>query len=268
MIHTPGLFLNLGPTARYMARSLLQTIGVLAVSCQLCFAQAATQEFAEDPAYIPDGKVEIDYPPSLLEPYRERRSDWSFQFATNLENFRPNEFISSNDGLTYDQLFGSSSVPVLQLSLGSKYNLAIGALTVNFIGGYGKVSGDRSGVSRELEITKKALTAEWILDAIMHEPYVAPYIQGQILEIEYRDKGAAVGDSSGRTALTSGYTLGLLIQLNFLDPTDTAMVANKNYGLNNTFIDIFASQYNTSQASDDPDFKTTLNWGAGLRLEF
>lgn len=233
-----------------------------------CFAK----EELEDPSFIKDGKIEIYYPPDYLAPYKERRSNWSFQFAANMENFFPSSFISKNDGLTYKELFGSQDLQLTQVSLGTKYNFSLGALTLDLIGGYGKVarvvSVNNVTEGRELVVTKKAISFGWTLDAIMKEPYVAPYIQGHIMELDYQDKGDIDGDSEGRTGMTTGYTLGLLIQLNSVDPTDAALTANKNWGLNNTFLDIFATQYNSSEASDDPEFRTSLNWGAGLRFEF
>lgn len=215
-----------------------------------------------------NGLIEVHYAPNFIDAYRDRRGPWSFQVSANMENFYPDKFLSLADGLGYKDLFGSTTVPLTQLQLGAKYNFVLGALTGNVVGGLGTVTSSRSGTARELSILKKAVAVEWILDAVMKEPYVAPYIQGQYLDFSYSDRGSPSGNNSGTTAWTTGYTIGLLIQLNFIDQTNAADVANFTYGLNNTFIDIFATEYNTSNAADDPQLRTSFNWGAGLRLEF
>lgn len=218
----------------------------------------------------PDGKIDIIYGPELLEPYRERRSKWSFTFGLNQENFFPEKAQLNSDTtpVSYESLFGKEPIRLFQINTGAKYNFLWGALSAELIYGMGQVSDGRSGVSRVLSITKQGLSFGWTMDSLFREPYVAPYINGQVFEMSYADKGASIGDDTGITAPTTGMTVGLLIQLNAVDPTDTAMKANFEYGLNNTFLDLFLTQYNTSNSKDDPELQTSLNWGAGIKLEF
>lgn len=254
-----GLILHLGP--RLILTFVLSLTG-------LARAQDEDFESSRVAEAAGDGTVEIIYPASSMDPYRERRSDWGVQFGANYENFMPLNFVSSNDSNSYSALFGRNPMAIIQANLGLKYNFALGAMTFDLIGGSGSISDARSGVPRTLSITKRAAAIGYTMDAIMQEPYVAPYVQVQVFDFMYQDKGSTNGNSSGVTAWTTGFTVGALIQLNSLDPTDVAVVANSDYGLNNTYLDVFATQYNTSNAKDDPQFITGLNWGAGIRLEF
>lgn len=239
------------------------------------FNTAKAEELIGDEQMASDGKVEVIYAPDLQVPYRERRSPWAFIISISQENLRPEKFVSNQDGASYSSLFGATNIPMIQITTGAKYNFSLGALSLELETASGQISDPRSGVSRSLILAKRGLRAGWTMDAIFHEPYVAPYVVGQAFVIDYSDRGAVVpdpttvtGPSSGTTALTTAATVGLLIQLNSLDPTDAATRANYEYGLNNTYLDIFASQYNTSNESRDPQFQTALNWGLGLRLEF
>lgn len=255
-----GPILNFWLSFAFAGLLLLVTTGALAQ--EDLTAQGASVDG------IGDGNVEIIYPASRMDPYRERRSDWAIQFAINYENFMPLKFTSSNDGKKYSELFGENSMALIQGELGLKYNFMLGALTFDLMAGSASISDARSKEDRGLWILKRAAAFGYTMDAVMKEPYIAPYAKFQIFDFMYKDKGSAAGDSRGTTAWTTGFTLGLLIQLNSIDPTETALAANRDYGLNNTYLDVFATQYNTSNAKDDPQFMTSLNWGAGIRLEF
>jgi hypothetical protein len=255
-----GPILNLGPI---LLLALSLGFGV----CTTAKAQEFSSSKPND-EIIGDGKIEIIYPATEAAPYLERRSNWGIQFGIDQENFLPSHFVSSNDSYTYKQMFGDASIQIVEASLGVKYNFGLGALTFDVVGGSGSVSNGLTGVTRGLSVVKRAVAVGYTMDAIMKEPYVAPYAKFQVFDFTYSDQGSINGDSTGTTAWTTGFTIGLLIQLNSIDPTDAALRANSDYGLNNTYLDVFATQYNTSNAKDDPEFETALNWGAGIRLEF
>ncbi len=262
-----GLKLNFWPKGRLCCNA----IGVLLVCLFLTTLSHASFEepsAADDDLISADGKVDVIYAPDALEPYRERRGPWAFDFGISMEEFHPEDFTAGSDGATYKTMFGEVPIRLAQVAAGIKYNFFLGALNLDAQFGTGKVYDEGSGLKRSLEVSKRGLSLGWTLDSIFAEPYVAPYVSAQVFEMDFEEKGSAVGDKSGTTAPTSGFSLGVLIQLNSIDPTDAARVANSSYGLNNTYLDVFATKYNTSTSETDPDFETSMNIGAGLRLEF
>ena len=60
------------------------------------------------------------------------------------------------------------------------------------------------------------------------------------------------------------WTLGGLIQLNWIDP-ETSRKTRNEWGLTNMFLDVYVSQY---LSEDEPDFTSSINYGSGLRFEF
>ena len=83
-----------------------------------------------------DGTVEIIYPAEALAPYTERRGNWSTIAGVNVDLIYPDKFRSKIDATTsYDSLFESYPMSVVQLELGAKYNTAIGSFGIGALGG-------------------------------------------------------------------------------------------------------------------------------------
>ena len=105
-----------------------------------------------------------------------------------------------------------------------------------------------------------------ILDALTKEPWLVPYAEIQPLVFSWAED-ADSDSKSGTSDVTFAYRAGLLIQLNKLDER-AARSALVNYGLDNTFLDIFIHQHMTSESSSDVDLQSALSYGAGVKLEF
>jgi hypothetical protein len=58
-----------------------------------------------------------------------------------------------------------------------------------------------------------------------------------------------------------------LIQLNWIEK-ETAKLAYLGQGLENTYLDVFWTQYQNTDDELDPAFENDFNFGVGLRLEF
>jgi hypothetical protein len=71
---------------------------------------------------------------------------------------------------------------------------------------------------------------------------------------------------SGKTAVTTGYSLGALLLLDWLDPA--AALNAVNSGIENTYIDLYLAQLNTSNSEADPRLETAFNLGVGLKVEY
>ena len=115
-------------------------------------------------------------------------------------------------------------------------------------------------------LTKTAVGLGIILDALFKEPYVAPYFNGQMYSINFEEVATA-GKSKGTTTTASAFTVGTLIQLNWIE-RELSAKSLIEHGLNNTYLDLFATQYSSSGSSTDPKFETGFNFGGGFKLEF
>ena len=197
-----------------------------------------------------DGTIEVVYAPELLAPYSERRSDWSIFGGITVDQIYPDKYRSGFDNLSYDQIFGSEPISMIQLEVGPKYNTSLGSLNVNFIAGHGSTSGRKTGLKRKLKMTKLAASATYILDVFFDEPYVAPYVSRQIVKFDWQEDIVLTDNAtiSGSTEPAFALTAGVLIQLNWIEPV-ASLRSQSEIGLQNTFLDLFISQYNTSNSA-------------------
>lgn len=243
---------------------------VLAILLVFCIFLIARESFAVESEVVPnDGKVEVIYPAQSSRAYRDRRSSWSTMFAINVDQILPDSFRSQVNNDSYTTMFGKTPIKMLQAEIGTKYNFPLGSLGVNLMVGTGTVDDlhGTTGPGDSLDILKKGASLSFIMDNLFKEPYVAPYIQGQMYSFEWKESRNDGSERAGSTSLGMALSFGFLIQLNWLDP-ESSTVALDSLGLNNTYLDLFVSQYNTSNGESDPDFQTSMNYGAGLRFEF
>lgn len=210
--------------------------------------------------------VEVHIPQDTLAPYKERRPTHGTYFSLNYEALEPSNFQSMIDGVDYKTAFGSSTIPLIYLELEYKYNFTLGGLSLGLSYGQGSVESSRSGDSRKIELGRMGIGAKFVLDNIWDEPFVAPYAGVSIWQMSFKESTSA---DSFSTTIPSGmsYTVGLLMQLNWIDKA-TAQRATFDYGLENTFLDVHATQYAKTDSADKPNLETDWILGAGLRLEF
>ncbi|WP_374029466.1 hypothetical protein [Bdellovibrio bacteriovorus] len=210
--------------------------------------------------------VEVEYYQDNLAPYKERRETHGIYFGIDYEMLELKNYVSTLDGLTYDAMFGSETIPLLHLSVDYKYNFVLGSLAFGIDFGKGSLSADKSGSERTLDITKYGVGLKFTLDNLMNEPYIAPYVGLNIWQMGISEE-SPTDSFSATTQMGYNYTIGALLQLDWLD-YQTAKETTFNWGLENTFVDIYATQYAKTSADDDPNTETDFLYGAGLRLEF
>jgi hypothetical protein len=229
-----------------------------------CFASSLFAS-EEDPN---DGKIEIVYPAEKLAPYKLRRADWGFLFGLSGEQIVPTKFRSRIDNSSYAELFGTSPMQAGQLELGLKYNFMLGSLGASVLYGNGGVHDGRIGDGRTLNVTKKGLHLTYTMDNLFNEPYVAPYGGVQFASWEWTEfADTALTKETGSTSLTGGLTVGVLLQIDWLMPGE-ALNARNSSGIENTFLDLYVSQYNASEAKEDQNLQTDMNYGFGLKVEY
>lgn len=207
--------------------------------------------------------VEVQIAEDVLAPYLERRDSNGIMVGIDYESLVFKNFYSSEDGASYDTIFGSDSIPLVRIALDYKQNLSFGSLSIGAHYGVGSVS---SALDRALEITKYGGDIKFIADTLMKEPYVAPYIGVEAWKIQTVET-ATNTIITKTTGIGMSYSAGVLLQLNWID-LRTANLTALNYGLENTFINLYATQYSKTQGAEDFDTTTDLLWGAGIKLEF
>ncbi|MCE3009415.1 MAG: hypothetical protein LW875_02230 [Proteobacteria bacterium] len=232
----------------------------LSLFCLFGLANLATA--AEDTR--PD-LIEVHYNASALTPYRERASSWSIIAQLQARSLKPENYRSRIGGETFQQSFGDHHVIIPTLSIGSQYNTSMGGFSLEGSYGVGSIESERIG-ARRLALSQYGLSATIVLDKLMPEPLFAPYFTGEVFVVSWEESDATT-TVSGENSFALGYRLGILFQLNSLD-SGTALVAFNSSGLENTYLDIFASQTNTSNSSSDVQLKSPMTLGAGIRLQF
>ncbi|MGE5085822.1 MAG: hypothetical protein ACM3MG_05930 [Bacillota bacterium] len=243
-------------------QSLISKVSVLI--CVVLFAGIGGVARAQDGD--PRGLVEVDVPQDVLANYRDRRPNHGMYIGVTYEQFVPKNFVSGLDAATYDTMYGTDAIPLIGLGIDYKYNIAIGSLSLGVGAAMGSISDSRSGVDRKLEVTKYAVNARFTLDALMPEPYAAPYVGFSAYQMGVTDHNATTSKSE-TTSVGYAYTVGVLLQLDWID-YDAAKQATFNIGLENTFIDLYVTQYAKAGSDTEPNTSTDMTLGAGLRLEF
>ena len=243
--------------------AVLLVIGVLLIARD---ALAANSEMDSEQSLY-DGKVEVVYASQTTLPYRERRGNWSGVFGINLEQMLPDKFRSKISNDSYNTLYGTSPIPMAQVEVGAQYNFGIGSLGASLVYGYGGVKDSRSGTDRVLNLSKRCLNFQYTMDTFFEEPYIAPYVKTSLTSFAWEDTGFSQPTKTGVNGLSMGLTAGALIQLNAIDP-DAALQARNNSGITNTYLDIYISQFYPPNGDGEPDFESSMNIGAGLKLEF
>lgn len=212
------------------------------------------------------GLVEIIYDVPYEKGYLQRRTDWGFIVGLGQWQYLPDNYVSTLNNVVYRDLYHDSFVPMIMLELSAKYNMSLASLKAGFFYGQGARRGSYGGVDQIIDIRQDGLLAGLVLDGFMSEPLIAPYGEVRIVKNDVLESNQK-SSFNGVAGLTPGVKLGVLIQLNALEKR-TASDGYKEYGLENTFLDIYASSVSTKAASGDPDLDSSMNLGFGLVLEF
>jgi hypothetical protein len=252
-----GLKINLG------LKTLVLLLCFLSISVNAQFADEL--DLSEDQR---NGIIEVHYDAEIDSPYRERRTNWSFIFGVSQELFYP-EKLKAADGTMYKDIFGKNDIKLNQFEVGAKYNFSLGSLFSTINSSLGGIKEASAANQATLDLTKNAISFGLILDTLFEEPYVAPYASVQTLFLHYTYIDPLTDFSiKSKTGITSGMRIGALIQLNWLDVPGVDLRAHKDWGLDNTFLDAYISQYNTTADKETPEFQTSYNYGFGIKLEF
>lgn len=225
---------------------------------------------ADDAKTTPDNvdvvePVEVHVSADPYASYGERRTHISYRIGASYETVLPTKYVSPADGANYKSVFGSNYIPVTGANLGIQFNTGLGALYIDGVYGFGNLNG-LPGTASSIGETKYGGAVGILFDKFSTNPWLIPYGGIQVVYIKWRESAGTV-NVSGTTASTTVVVAGISIPLNFID-SDTARIGIHEYGIKNTFLDIFGNQYMSSNSSSDPNLITDWNVGAGFHIEF
>ncbi|HRO65925.1 MAG TPA: hypothetical protein PL182_00010 [Pseudobdellovibrionaceae bacterium] len=211
--------------------------------------------------------VEVRTIDQVYASYRDRRGTHGLLFGVNYENYFPDALISKVDSESYGAMFGDNPIPFMGIEIGYKYNFFLGSLAALYGYSTGTLTDSRIGEERSLQINRNSLKLMYVMDRLMAEPYAAPYVAAGIWDFGIDEKVGGGEGFSGQTKMGNSVTVGLLIQLNWIEQ-ETSRNAYMSTGLENTYLDLFMTQHSNTSSEEDPTTRSPFDWGAGLRLEF
>lgn len=208
---------------------------------------------------------------SALIPYRIRRSKTGLDVGISYSMFDPINYESdyaSASVISFEDLYGSPSVPLIELYLNYKRNMDIGSIgVVGSVGYYKNEVKEKtfgSDINLSLQIVK--LGGKFILDSLGYEPKFAPYVEGGGYTVLFKEENGA-NSFNGNTEVAFYYSAGIMAQLNWIDQA-ASVEAYSESGIENTFLFAEVRQYMASSNERDPDFSTDPTIGVGMSLEF
>jgi len=238
---------------------------------------ARAQDYSQ-PAEVDE--VVVERPLDLTKNYRDRRSRFGLLAAVNYERFSPDNYVSINLNKSFKEFSGESSVPLVSGDLGLKINFEVGSLSL--LAGYasGQFENDSANVY-SITTNMLRLSANLALDTLMEEPWVVPYGQVGVHQLNWTEKSYDNANNIINQSVTAPWTLnykvGALIQLNWVEDSidpQTHINGLQSSGLENTYLDIFYQHYGTTDVTSENEIGTvstdfeSSNFGVGLKLEF
>jgi hypothetical protein len=244
---------------------------IMAVAGAQFFSSYSEAQIKEDEGVIVDNKK------SAFLPYLQRRTTWGVLFSAQLEQYFPKDYFSLIQLKYYDEIGGAVSLGGAELGL--KYNFSLGSVAALASYSAGTTSDSNRGLNRfSVSLTK--VSANLTLDAFMNEPWVAPYVQGGMHQFNILEESTVSGTTSSESPKIDwnfNYRAGILIQLNWLEKSidpNTHAEGLRSSGLENTYLDIFYSEYmrpskvaESANEEGEPDHASS-HFGVGLKMEF
>lgn len=229
---------------------------------------------------VADDEVIVEKPTDLIGSYRERRNRYGAIFSVNYEKYAPNDYFSIVLNKNFRTISGEDSIPLVNFELGGKFNFPAGAISV--LAGYGEANyGNDANDLYNIKVAITKISANFSLDSLMSEPWLVPYGQMGVHQIDWLEESYdslnVIVEQGLVTDWTLNYRVGLLLQLNWLEnmiDSNTNINARMSSGLQNTFIDIFYQQYGETSSKSKNQLGEIVSdlqsghFGAGLKLEF
>gem|GEM_PF-1135850 len=226
----------------------------------------------------PDGLVDVD--PSYVEttrtssgyelvPFKQRRGKWGQQVSIGYSSYIPSYYASEFVAYDYKTAYGDQAdLPLIEAQYTFKRNFSFGSVGLEAGAGIFQNSSALANSDRTLQLIPVRLGVTVILDGIFSKPYIAPY--GSVGAYTMIFKETQVGQDNeygGNTQAAPYYTLGLQLNLDWLDPVASRQGFEES-GIQATFVYVEARQFLESSAARDRDFSNDIEPNAGIRVEF
>lgn len=212
------------------------------------------------------GWVEVEPEIDYDRDYVYRRHPLGFVFSFQTESGRlSDQFISPFGALTYNQMI-DRPLQIFEIQMSAKWNLSwVSVLLGAGIGG-GSQKGDKSGTMYWVELEKKSFHLLFAFDTLMSFPWVVPYAGLLWTGWDVRNISSAERIVSSNP-YTLGNQAGLMFQINWFEER-TARRAHADSGLENTYLDIFLTQYPGYVQEGTPNIRFSTSYGLALRMEY
>ncbi len=218
----------------------------------------------------PSPLVEVEVADDIGASYKASRGLMGFSFSASQQNQKTKDYISPLDSKSYEEIFNSKSLVMTEIRAGPKINLGPVSAVLDLSFAKGDVKAFEGSIGSSLAITKTGIGLSLILDGLMNEPYVAPYIGMHLCRIDFIEKDNSSGDreEAGTIDRATSITAGALILLDWIEP-NVANFSKKEVGLQNTHLDLFMQKTNSANLqSGNGNLNSDLALGVGIRLEF
>jgi hypothetical protein len=196
-------------------------------------------------------------------PYSERRSWISGFFGFMAGIYSPTNYVPDFSSRSQFNNFYDQPNPNGDLVFGAKINFFLGSIGPQFSAGM--YSAQSSTANAKLNLNMFTAGLIYSMDNIFKEPYVVPYGVFGL----YKDLYTETVDKlsvTGFTPIASFYSVGLMFQLDWIDP-ETHASGYSSFGLENTFL--FLEGRSFLPASNlIADLSSPLQFNGGFRIEF
>ncbi|MGE0764381.1 MAG: hypothetical protein AB7N80_13955 [Bdellovibrionales bacterium] len=201
-----------------------------------------------------------------LVPYRNRRDNWGQTASVGYSSYVPVNYEPNFVAAFYEDVYTSAEMPLIEFQYSLKRNIPLGSMGIEAGVGFYQNQSDTDLIDSEVQLIPVRLGVNLYLDNLWFEPYFVPYAAGGVYTIFY-DESIDGSSFGGNTQAAPYMAVGVQMQLNWVD-REAARISYTDSGIENTFLYLEGRQFMASQAASDPDFSTSFNWGAGMRLEF
>jgi hypothetical protein len=234
-----------------------------------------------EPAPLMSGEVLVETPDDLSKSYKQRRGRHGLLFSITYEHFYPVDYFSQYRDVYIEKIIGDDRINLVGAEFGYKLNFQLGALSILANMAQGEIKGKVNNSDRTLYLQRVGLSANFAMDNFFEEPWVVPYGQAGVHQFQSQEDDLAYDSSRAATTQYSlNYRLGLLFQLNWIEKSidpNTQIDGLRSSGLQNTFLDVYASSYLAStdlydplnkDSEGDPDLASEFELGVGIKMEF
>ena len=200
--------------------------------------------------------------------YRYRKSRWGLYVQGGVQKYNPSAVRNKRTLRDRATNYEGTVPDTFEVQISPRLDIRVG--TIAFDVGYSSYSIQATdGSAANLSVSLPRVGATFLFDTLFKEPYVVPYASLGFFQAQYNqsDSGTEGQPATGTSPISSYFSIGLLLQLNWID-SEQAALAFDELGLENSYI---FGEYRTYTGPDGIDTRGLASdetLAFGLRLEF